>query len=599
MTHRKKREDEFFAKYRPKKIFGRLITLALQRWGLLAGFLIAVTSTAFVDSANTYLSRFFIDKGVIAGNPAMMARYGLFTLLLYACNSITIFIFITCAGRMGEFIQYSLRKEQFDHLQKLSFSFFDRISSGWLMSRITSDSRRIAELCTWMFLDMVWGSVNIAVALVFMAFINLKLMVTVALMMPVLIAASIKFRTLILKEYRKVRAINSEITGAYSENISGVRIVKALNREEKNLQGFSLITDTMHRASYRAGWLSAFFLPVVQLITTMSVAGILYVGGNQIYTGALSVGELRAFIGYILFMMWPIENLARVFSEMQRSVASAERVFSLLDTPPEINDLPGSRSSAKFRGAIELHEVDFHYNEDQPVIKNLSLKVNAGEMIAIVGPTGGGKSTLVNLIARFYEPRKGTILFDGEDYRLWSQQALQSRIGIVLQDPHLFSGTVRENIVYGNPEATEQQIIDAAKMACADAMIRRLANGYDEQVGEAGNLLSIGQKQLISLARTIISDPDIIIMDEATSSIDSLTEHAIQQGMRELMRGRTSFVIAHRLSTIREADRILVLNAGRIEECGTHNELLRHKGHYYDLYTKQIRSEREHDLKIG
>ncbi len=599
MTANKRREDDFFAKYRPKRIVGKLFKLATRRPGLLLGFLAAISCTAFIDSTNTYLSRFFIDRGVMAGDFGTMLHYGVAIFLLFVANSMTIFTFIFCAGRMGEFIQYTLRKDQFEHLQRLSFSFFDKISSGWLLSRITSDSRRIAELCTWMFLDTIWGSVNIVVALIFMAVINVKLMLIVALMMPFLIVASIKFRSLILKEYRKVRSINSEITGSYSENISGVRIVKALGREKKNLQNFSKLTDSMHRASFRAGWLSAFFLPVVQLITTLSVAGILYVGGRDIASSAVSVGEIRAFIGYILFMMWPIENLARVFSEMQRSIASAERVYALLATTPEIVDRSDCRTEAKFSGAIELRSVDFHYNENQQIITDMNLKIAPGELIAIVGPTGGGKSTLVNLIARFYEPRKGTILYDGEDYRSWSQQALQSRIGVVLQDPHLFSGTIRENILYGKPDASDEEIERAVELACAGEMIARLPMGYDEQVGEAGNLLSTGQKQLISLARTIICDPDIIIMDEATSSIDSLTEHEIQRGMHELMRGRTSFVIAHRLSTIREADRIIVLNAGRIEETGTHQQLLKLKGHYYELYSRQARSEKERELHIG
>ncbi|MBN2433911.1 MAG: ABC transporter ATP-binding protein [Spirochaetes bacterium] len=586
------REVELFKEHYKGKLYRRLLKISLTKWRLLAGFLTAIIITAFIDSTNTYISKFIIDDGVIPGNTQTMFKYGLIMFALFLLNSMAIFTFIFCAGRLGEHMQYHLRKEQFSHLQKLSFSFFDRVSSGWLLSRITSDSRRIAELCTWMFLDMTWGAVNIVVALIFMATINLKLMLVVALMTPILVIASIKFRSLILKEYRKVRSINSQITSAYSENISGVRIVKALNREEKNLANFSKITRQMHKRSFRAGWLSAFFLPVVQMITTLAVAAILYVGGSDISTGALSVGELRAFIGYVLFMMWPIENLSRVFSEMQRSIASAERVFSLLDTPSGIADRKGSHTKANFKGKIDFCSVSFHYEKDSPVLKNINLSVMPGEVIAIVGPTGGGKSTLVNLAARFYEPCKGKILFDGEDYRNWTQEALQHRIGIVLQDPHLFSGTIRENILYGKPDATEEEIITAASRVQAHEMICRLPNGYQENVGEAGNLLSIGQKQLISLARTIISDPDIIIMDEATSSIDSLTEHLIQEGIHHLMEGRTSFVIAHRLSTIREANRILVLESGQIKESGTHEELLKNRGHYYELYTSQIRSEK-------
>jgi ATP-binding cassette, subfamily B, bacterial len=593
MAEKRLQEEQVIINSAQGNLLKKIFTLSMKYWPLLLGFLAAIIATAVLDSVNTYLSRFLIDDGVIAGNREELFRYGAILLSLFAATGLSIFIFIVCAGKLAELLQYDLRKTQFEHLQQLSFSFFDKTSSGWLMSRITDDSRKIADLATWMFLDTVWGIVNIGVALIFMAFINLKLMLIVAVMMPPLLLLAVQFQKLILAQYRKVRSLNSEITSSYSENISGVRVVKALNREKLNLRLFSKKTGSMHAASFQAGWLSALFLPCVQLVTTLGVAAILWAGGRQISVGGLSAGELRAFIGYILFMLWPIQDLARVFSEMQRSIASAERVFGLLETPQEIQDQPECKTEAVFSGQIELCNVDFFYEKDSPVIENLNLSVKPGEMIALVGPTGGGKTTLVNLICRFYEPRKGTILFDGEDYRGYSQQALQGRIGVVLQDPHLFSGTVRENILFGAPDADEDKMLKASSLAQAHEMIKNLPGGYQEEVGEAGDLLSIGQKQLISLARTILSDPDIIIMDEATSSVDSLTEHQIQKGMLELLKGRTSFVIAHRLSTIREADRILVIGNGTIREEGTHRKLLQNRDYYYKLYTSQIRMEGE------
>ncbi|MDA3956349.1 ABC transporter ATP-binding protein, partial [Oceanispirochaeta sp.] len=314
-------------------------------------------------------------------------------------------------------------------------------------------------------------------------------------------------------------------------------------------------------------------------------------GGRENNPGGMTIGGFRAFIGYITFMIWPIQEMSRVFSEMQQAIASAERVFALLDLDSDIQDLPEALESPRFEGQVELRNVDFHYVPDTPVLKNFNLTVRRGETIAIVGPTGGGKTTLASLISRYYEPVAGQILLDGQDYRVFTQKGLQSRIGVVLQTPHLFSGTIRENILYGNHSAGEESMLRASKMACAHGMIMRLPGGYDECVGEDGTLLSVGQKQLISLARTILGDPDIIIMDEATSSIDTRTEQEIQMGMEKLLEGRTSFVIAHRLSTIRNADRILVIEEGRIKEEGSHRELLRLGGHYYHLYTNQFRKD--------
>jgi ATP-binding cassette subfamily B protein len=591
-------EQEFFKGELKGSLVLRLLKLARPHAPMLITFMISITITALIDSANTYMTRYFIDDGVMSGDKSKLLHYGFLYAGMFLVNSLNFFIFFTNAGRLGEKLQYDIRKKLFDHLQTLSFSFFDRTSSGWLLSRITSDSQRIAQLCSWMFLDIIWGSVNIIIALTFMATINLRLTLYVGLTAPILIFTAIAFKRLIITEYRKVRSMNSQITHAFSETIAGVRVVKAMTREGRNSTEFRKMAGDMHSASFRAGWLSALFFPLVQLIVTVGVAAIILAGGWEINIGGLTAGGFRAFIGYITFMMWPVQDLSRVFSEMQQSVASAERVFLLLDTKPEISDRPDALEAARFSGNIEFRNVDFHYGEGLPVLTGFNLKVKPGEMIALVGPTGAGKSTIVNLVARFYEPTGGQILFDGRDYRDYTQQALQTRIGVVLQHPHLFSGTVRENILYGNPEATEEEILAAVRMAHAEETILRLPGGFEEPVGEGGGLLSIGQRQLISLARVFIARPDLIIMDEATSAIDSLTEQHIQKGLVSLLKGRTSFVIAHRLSTIREADRILVIEGGKIAEEGSHGELLRLKKHYYELYTSQMRQERESALGL-
>jgi ATP-binding cassette subfamily B protein len=430
-------------------------------------------------------------------------------------------------------------------------------------------------------------------SVIFMLFINWKLALIVFAAIPILLIIAVNFRKKILVEFRKSRRTNSKITGEYNQNIQGVRVVKALGREAENLKEFSVLTDTMFHASYRAAWLSALFLPTVQIVTAFALGAIVWYGGMQSVTSKFSVGDIHAFVSYLTFMIWPVQDLARVYADMQHAVASAERIFKLLDTAPEVQNRPDAVPAETIQGAIELKHVDFYYEDRNPILSDFNLKVRPGETIALVGPTGGGKTTIVNLLCRFYEPKAGVIRINGHDYTDYTMQSIQSRVGIVLQTPHLFSGTIRENIRYGRLEASNEDIETAAKIAGAHNFINTFEKGYDQQVGEGGNLLSVGQKQLISLARAVLAKPEIFIMDEATSSIDTLTEALIQRGMEALMAGRTSFIIAHRLSTIRRADRIVVIEEGCITEMGTHAELLRNRGHYYRLYTQQFKFEEE------
>jgi len=456
----------------------------------------------------------------------------------------------------------------------------------------------MAELVTWGLLDVTWGFMNIATGVYFMMIINWRLALVVFATIPVLVVVATQFRKKIIVEYRKVRKLNSKITGAYNENIQGVRVVKALCREKENLREFGELTDEMYNASYRAAYLSALFLPMVQLISAVALGSIVWYGGLQVQVGGLTIGGIQAFVGYVTFMLWPVQDLARVYAEMQHTIASAERVFSLIDAVPDVTDRPGAVDPGTIRGDIEFDHVDFWYEEDNPVLQDFTLKVKRGETIALVGPTGGGKSTIVNLVCRFYEPTQGIIRIGERDYTELSLHSIQSRIGVVLQTPHLFSGTTRENIRYGRLDAGDEEVVEAAKLAGAHDFIVTLEKGYDEEVGEGGVLLSVGQKQLVSLARAILARPEIFIMDEATSSVDTLTEALIQKGMEALMQDRTSFVIAHRLSTIKRADRILVIGDGRITEMGSHAELLHAEGHYYRLYTQQLRRELEQEYDV-
>jgi ATP-binding cassette subfamily B protein len=403
-----------------------------------------------------------------------------------------------------------------------------------------------------------------------------------------------------LKEYRNVRRLNSKVTGSYNENISGIRVIKGLLREQENLREFNELTSPMFQSAYRAARLNALFLPCIQILSAVALASIILLSQKKIDSGMITIGGIQAFINYVTSMLWPVQDLARVYGEMQQSIASGERIFTLLDTEPVIRDSADAYEPESIAGDIEFDHVSFYYDDGDgtPVLEDFSLKVRQGEVIALVGSTGGGKSTIVNLLCRFYEPKKGVIRINGNDYKTYKMESIQSRIGMVLQVPHLFSGTIRENLQYGNLNASDDQLHEAAKAAGADEFIQRLPNGYDEQVGENGNLLSVGQKQLISLARAILANPELFIMDEATSSVDTITENLIQKGMEQLMKGRTSFIIAHRLSTIKRADRIIVIEDGRIIEEGTHNGLLKQKGKYYHLYTQQFRQEKEKDYAL-
>lgn len=585
-------EEEFTTEFSGKTI-RRILGLTKPHWRWLLGFLVTITIVSLLDSYFTFLGKQIIDLGILPSDRTVLielvVRYG----LLVFVQAVSVFGFIYLAGVLGERIQYDLRRRSFNHLQALSLSYFDRTPVGWIMSRVTSDSERIAQLVTWGMLDITWAITSIGTAVIFMLTIHWRLALIVMLVIPLLIVVAAQFRKKILVEFRKVRKLNSKITATYNENISGVRVVKAMRREEENLREFGELTDDMYRAGYRAAWLSALFLPSVQFLSSFAIGAIALYGGWQSQLGGITIGGIQAFIAYVTFMLFPVQDLARVYAEMQHAVASAERVFSLIDSVPDIRDRPDADDPGTIHGDIEFDHVDFYYEEDKPVLRDFNLKVHRGETIALVGPTGGGKSTIVNLICRFYEPKRGKVCIGGRDYTSFCLDAIQSRIGMVLQTPHLFSGTIRDNIRYGKLEAADDAIEEAALIAGAHDFIVELEHGYDEQVGEGGVLLSVGQKQLISLARALLADPEIFIMDEATSSVDTLTEHLIQRGMEALMHDRTSFIIAHRLSTIKRADRIVVIEDGRIDEMGTHAELLHRRGHYFQLYTQQFRRKLE------
>jgi len=574
-------------------VLGRLFNL-LKRYKLtMILSILSIAVVSWLDSYFAILNKRIIDEGIIANDVTALVRVFYHYGIIVMGQVVAFFVMMFNVGVQGERMRYDLRKNLFNQLQKLSLSYFSKTPIGWIMSRVTSDTEKMGELLTWGIVDTISALANIAFSVYFMLQLNTQLALIVILSLPLMIFVSFKFRVKIYYHYRRSRKANSKMTASLNENITGVRVVKALLREDKNLENFKVLSTDMFRESHRAGFLSALYLPTIQTISAISLVLVLWRGGNMIGNALITVGTLQAFISYIMHILWPIQDLARVYAEMQNAVASSERVFSLLETEPDIRNRQNLVPIETLVGEVEFDNVSFHYDDDEPVIQNLSFRIPQGQNVALVGTTGGGKTTIVNLLCRFYEPTSGTIRIAGNDYLDYSLDDIQSRIGVVLQIPHLFSGSIRDNLRYGRLDATDEEIEHAAKLAGAHDFIVKFEKGYDSDVGEGGNQLSVGQKQLISIARALLSEPDIFVMDEATSSVDTLTEALIQKGMHQLMTGRTSFIIAHRLSTIKSADQIFVIEDGQIAESGNHRSLIQQRGIYYNLYTKQFRQDLE------
>ncbi len=545
----------------------------------------------------------FIGSGQTAGRAWFVARYIGTVLLQSAC----IFTFCQICGRAECGINRHIRKLAFKRLEELSFSYYDQTPVGFIISRMTSDTSRIGETVAWGLVDLFWSGAYILITAIAMLLLNARMALLVLSVMPVIAVTAVWFQKRILASYREVRKTNSQITGAFNEGIMGAKTSKTLVREEANAKEFSVLTGKMRTSSIRAAVFSALFYPIVISLGSIATALVLQRGGTEVFSasGIVTVGTLAAFVQYSTGIFEPVSNIARIFADLQASQAAAERVVSLLETEPEIFDTPeviekfGDSFSPKkenwpdIKGDIEFDHVSFHYSTGEEVLEDFSLKVKAGQTVALVGETGSGKSTIVNLICRFYEPTKGVIRIDGEDYRSRSILWLQAHLGYVLQQPHLFSGTIRENIRFGRLDATDREIEAACRAVDAEDFILKMDKGYDSEVGEGGSRLSTGQKQLISFARALIAKPAIFVLDEATSSVDTQTEQKLQAAISVALTGRTSFIIAHRLSTIRSADLILVIKGGKIIERGTHAELLGQRGYYYTLYANQFREEGE------
>ncbi|MEO0651086.1 MAG: ABC transporter ATP-binding protein [Planctomycetota bacterium] len=502
--------------------------------------------------------------------------------------ALSVLMFVRFTSRVRTTVAHDIRADAFERLQSLSFSFFDRHSSGWLLARTTSDCERLSNVLAWGLLDVCWGLAVMLGISVAMLLLQPLLALGVLIFVPILWWISLRFQRRLIVTSRAIRGLNSRLTASYTEDLAGVQTTNSFVQAGAQHGIFAGLSTRMADASVTNAVQAALYLPAVMAVASLATGLALVLGGVQVGSGALSIGVLIAFLTYTRQFFEPLQELAARFTEAQMAQAAAERVIGLIDEQPEIVDGPQIDRSAErdaVLGAIQFDQVEFAYRGGAPVLSDFNLEIQPGETIALVGPTGGGKSTIVSLLCRFYEPTAGVIRYDGTDHRRRSLAWLRRRIAIVLQTPHLFSGTVAENLRYGKLNATDEELWQALEVVHAADLVRELPAGLETQVGEGGARLSTGQKQLLSFARALLADPELLVMDEATSSVDTETERVVQRALDQVLQGRTSVVIAHRLSTIRDADRILVIEGGRIVEEGDHHALLAQHGRYRELYT--------------
>lgn len=597
-------DEKEYTKAFDLKIWKRLLPILARYKKTIVLMAVVNGLTAMMDVILPLFQKYaisrFIERGTLDGLPLYTAAY-LGVILL---ETLMVVGWSRKAMYVEMYLGRDMRRDLFGHLQTLSLSFYNVTPVGYLITRVMNDTNRIAGNIAWNLTDMAWSVLYVLSTFAAMLALNWRLALVVILIVPAVAVLTGCFQPRILHWNRKVRKLNSKITGAFNEGITGAKTSKTLVIEDQSIKSFQELTDTMRGSGVRASRLNAVYIPLTLFFSTLTVAIVLLRGGYLTAEQALDISTLAVFVSYAMGIFEPIQITAANLAEFIALQASIERVTDLLNEQPQITDTPqvvekyGDSFNPKrenwepLRGEIEFRDVTFRYPDGgDNVLEHFSLHIPAGTTVAIVGETGAGKSTLVNLACRFFEPTQGQILIDGRDYRERSQLWLHSNIGYVLQSPHLFSGSVRENIRYGRLDATDAEIEAAARAVSADQVVAKLEQGWDSNVGEEGDRLSTGEKQLISFARAVLADPRIFVLDEATSSIDTQTEQYIQNAIDHLLQDRTSFLIAHRLSTIRKADLILVVRDGKIVEQGTHQSLLRAHGYYHDLYSRQFAEE--------
>lgn len=572
-----------------RQIFGFLSPYKLA----LAGALSLMIITAAAAAAGPYITKVALDDGIAQGNPWVLRDAVLVYIFTAVLQWVTVYYRVMIMAWVGQSIIFDLRARMFTRLQELSLGFFSRYSVGRIIVRVINDVNVLREFITWALLAIFRDLLTIIFVVASMLAMDFNLSLLTFTVLPFMVLVTVLFRKRARENYRATRAAISWVNSVLAENINAVRVVQSFSREDYNYNFFrNTVNQNNLTVNLKAIRVASQYFPTIDFLGTLALALAVWIGGTAVLGQQISAGVLVAFVMYISRFFEPIRDLSNRYDSFQSTMASGERIMALLATPVEVQDQPEAQTLGKIQGEIEFKDVDFHYSDDPaPILNEINLHIQPGETVAFVGKTGAGKTTLIKLLGRFHDVSGGQVLVDGIDLRQITQQSLRSQMGIVLQDPFLFSGSVRENIRFGRLDATDSEIEEAARAVGADEFIRKLRLGYETPVQEGGVILSVGQRQLISFARALLADPRILILDEATSSVDTQTERLIQNALSRLLKGRTSFVIAHRLSTIVNADRIVVIQDGRIIEQGTHPELLAQHGVYYNLYSMRFEEE--------